>query len=345
LLAATHEISSEEKIMHRFRPHNDVISVKMPSDEKGMVGRNCPRRDCGKYFKLKPGTGLKGDVPCHCPYCGHVGGSDDFWTPEQKKYAKAVAMNYASGEIHRMLKGMEFETKPQGPFGIGISMKVTGGPQRFHYSYREKELETDVVCDRCTLVYAIYGAFAFCPDCGSHNSLTILGKNLEIAEKLLALAGAQPHDIAEHLIGDSLENVVSAFDGFGREICRVASPRATNPADAKDVRFQNLGGARTRVQKLFGFDLMTFVSGQDWEFTCRCFQKRHVLAHKMGVVDDAYLRATNDSTAVVGRKVQIRAEEVKRLVDVVRQLGQKLAAHLLPPPPASTTSGGTSEAK
>jgi len=308
----------------------------MPADEKGMVGRKCPRRDCRKYFKLKPGTGLKGDVPCHCPYCGFVGASDDFWTPEQKKYLKAVAMNYASEQLHRTLKSMEFETKSQGPLGITISMKVTGGPQRFHQPYyREKELETDVVCDHCTLVYAIYGAFAFCPDCGSHNSFTILGKNLEIAEKLLALAGTQQRDVAEHLVGDALENVVSAFDGFGREICRVAAPRATKPADAEDVRFQNLVGARTRVQKLFGFDLITCVSGQDWEFACRCFQKRHVLAHKMGVVDDAYVQATNDSTAIVGRKVQIRAEEVKRLVDVVLQLGGKLMAQLLPP-----TSGG-----
>lgn len=324
--------------MHRFRANNDTISVKMPADEKGLVGRKCPSRDCGKYFKLKPGTGLKGDVPCHCPYCGHIGGSDSFWTPEQRKYAEAVAMNYASEKLHRMLKGMEFQTKPQGALGITIGMKVTGGPQRFHqHYYREKELETDVVCDHCALVYAIYGAFAFCPDCGSHNSPTILGKNLEVAEKLLALAGSQERDVAEHLIGDALENVVSAFDGFGREICRVAAPMATNPADAQGVRFQNLGGARTRVQKLFGFDLITLVPGQDWEFAIRCFQKRHLLAHKMGVIDDAYVQATNDQTAIVGRKVKITPEEVKRLVDVVRQLGGELAAQLVPPPPASTS--------
>ncbi len=329
--------------MHRLRPHGNRISVKMPTDAKGMVGRKCPRRECQKYFKLKPGTGLKGDVPCHCPYCGFVGGSNNFWTPEQKKYAEAVAMNYASEEIHRMLKGMEFDMKPQGPVGISISMKVAGGPERFHYSYREKELETDVVCDHCTLVYAIYGAFAFCPDCGSHNSFIILGKNLEIAEKLLALAGTQERDLAEHLTGDALENVVSAFDGFGREICRVAAPKAANPPDAQDVRFQNLGGARTRVQKLFGFDLMTCVSGQDWEFACRCFQKRHLLAHKMGVIDDDYVRATEDSAAVIGRKIQIRTEEVKRLVDVVRQLGGKLAAQLLPPSSTASTSGGVSK--
>jgi hypothetical protein len=310
----------------------------MPTDERGMVGRKCPSRDCQKYFKLKPGTGLTGNVPCHCPYCGFVGGSNDFWTPEQKKYAEAVAMNYASKEIHRMLKGLEFDMKPQGPFGIGVSMKVTGGPERFHYSYREKELETDVVCDRCTLVYAIYGAFAFCPDCGSHNSFTILCKNLELAEKMLALAGTQERDLAEHLVGDALENVVSALDGFGREICRVAAPKATNPTDAEDVRFQNLIGARARVQKLFGFDLMSLVPAKDWEFACRCFQKRHLLAHKMGVIDDDYVQATKDPAAIVGRKVQIGPEVVKRLIDVVRRLGEKISGQLLPPPTTATPS-------
>lgn len=316
--------------MHR--PRANTISVPVPTDEKGMVGRKCPRRDCGKYFKLKPGTGLKGDVPCHCPYCGHVAGSDAFWTPEQKKYVEAVAMNYASEQVHRMLKSMEFETKPQGPFGISMSMKVTGSPQRFRYSYREKELETQVVCDRCTLVYAIYGAFAWCPDCASHNSLTILNKNLEIAEKLIGLAGTQEREVAEHLVGDALENVVSAFDGFGREVCRVAAPKATAPTDAQDVRFQNLNGARTRVQKLFGIDLMAAVSADDWAFAGRCFQKRHLLAHAMGVIDAAYIRATNDPTAVVGRKVNIGSAEVKRLVGVVQELGRFLAVQLLPPP-------------
>jgi Zn ribbon nucleic-acid-binding protein len=308
----------------------------MPTDAKGLVGRRCPRRECGKYFKLKPGTGLKGDVPCHCPYCGFRGDSDNFWTHDQKEYVKAVAMNHASQELHKMLKRCEFDYKPSGGFGISVSMEVTGSPQRFHHRYRERELETDVVCDRCTLVYAIYGAFAFCPDCALHNSLTILRKNLEIAEKLLSLAATQEREVAEHLVGDALENIVSAFDGFGREICRVAAPRATSPSAAEDVRFQSLVGARRRLLKLFGFDLMLFVSNPDWDFACRCFQKRHLLAHKMGVIDEEYVQATKDPAAVVGRKVQIRPEEAKRLTDVISQLGEKLAAHLIPPPPATS---------
>jgi hypothetical protein len=303
-----------------------------------MTGRECPK--CELTFKIKPGTGLKGEhLPCHCAYCGHVADHDQFWTKEQIEYAKSVAIRQFADRLHDELKTLEFNHPPRGPFGIGISMKLTTQPYPLRY-YHEPKLETDVVCDRCTLVYAIYGAFAFCPDCGSHNSLTILQKNLELAEKMLALASTQERDLSEHLIGDALENVVSALDGFGREICRVAAPKATNPTGAEDVRFQNLTGARARVQKLFGFDLMSFVHTQDWEFACRCFQKRHLLAHKMGVVDDDYVQATKDPAAIVGRKVQIGPEEVKRLIAVVRQLGEKLTGQLLPSLTTATPSTG-----
>ena len=88
--------------------------------------------------------------------------------------------------------------------------------------------------------HAIYGVFGWCPDCGVHNSLQILTKNLELAKKELALAEGADKELGDHLIGDALENVVSAFDGFGREICA--------KKDA-DIDFQNLPSARRRVQE------------------------------------------------------------------------------------------------
>ena len=62
------------------------------------------------------------------------------------------------------LKSLEFEQKPSGPFGIGISMKLEpSAPHPIRY-YREKQLETEVVCNACTLRYVIYGVFGWCPD-------------------------------------------------------------------------------------------------------------------------------------------------------------------------------------
>lgn len=260
-------------------PDRIQLSVGLPRDEKGLTAREC--RQCKKIFKVKPGTGVKKtNMPCHCAYCGHIAGHDDFHTKDQIEYVRSVAKRHIGEMLHHELKKLEFDTGPQGPLGIRITMKLNPhSPQPVRYYY-EKQLETDVVCDRCTLVYAIYGEFAFCPDCGSHNSTTILTKNIEFVDKMLALAKNQERELAERLVGDALENLVSAFDGFGREVCRVAAPNASNPDKACDVRFQNLAGAKTSVQKLFGVDIASLVASDDWTFICKCFQKRHLLAHK-----------------------------------------------------------------
>jgi hypothetical protein len=306
----------------------DQISVPIPPDEDDLTGRECPVRECLGYFKIQFGTGLKGqNLPCHCPYCGHEDSHNKFWTPEQIEYAKSVAINKITGALIKDLKTLEFDHRPRGAFGIGLSMKVTGRPQPIRY-FREKELETEVICSNCTLRYAIYGLFAYCPDCGEHNSLQILHKNLELAEKEIALAATVERNLSEHLIGDALENAVATFDGFGRESCRIRSGSSTNPAKAQNISFQNLANARQKIQDLFGFDITNSLSLDEWSFTSICFQKRHLLAHKMGIVDEAYVRITNDPNAILGRKVSISSAEVASLIQLLKKLGGSFISHL-----------------
>ena len=35
-----------------------TFTIQLPTDGNGLVGRQCTKNDCGKYFKIKPGTGL-----------------------------------------------------------------------------------------------------------------------------------------------------------------------------------------------------------------------------------------------------------------------------------------------
>ena len=301
--------------MSNLRRLGNQISVPISPDEEGYVGRECPVENCLGYFKIMPGTGVKGPAPCHCPYCGHSGPQNTFFTPEQIEYAKSIAIRRVLDAVHQDFKAMEFEHKPRGPFGIGISMKVRAGtPHPIRY-YREKELETKVTCDMCTLKFAIYGVFGWCPDCGAHNSLQILSKNLELARKELALASTVDAELAEHLVGDALENVVSAFDGFGREICAQKSV---------DIRFQNLNGSRRNVQEEFGFDFADILDARAWDDACRVFQKRHLLAHKMGVIDADYVERAKDTSAVVGRRIRVTSEEVTHAITLIEALGRRL---------------------
>jgi hypothetical protein len=282
------------------------------------------------YFKIELGTGLKGDdLPCHCPYCGFIAGQDQFFTQDQIDYATSVAINKVTDAVLKDLRQSlgDLEVKPRGIFGIGLRFTVEGKPQPIKF-YREKQLETEITCEHCTLHYAIYGVFAYCPDCGQHNSFQILGKNLDLCLKEVELAANAAPSLADHLLGDALENAVSAFDGFGREVCRIYSERTSQPGKSKSFSFQNLQNVRDALESSYGFDLSASLPHEDWLFACRCFQKRHLLAHRMGVVDEAYLRNTSDPQAKIGRKISIMRDEVQSLTEFLRKLGSALTENL-----------------
>jgi len=236
------------------------FSISVPVDQDGLTARECPVDSCEGHFKIQLGTGLTGkNLPCYCPYCGHCAPHNQFFTKAQIEYAKSVVLNKVTGAILKDFKELEFEHKPSGGFGIGMSMKVQGRPHPVRY-YREKTLETDVTCEHCTLHYMIYGVFGYCPDCGVHNSLQILLKNLELIEKVLGFAEAQESAVAETLVANALEDCVSSFDGFARETCRVFSHKSSEPTKAASLSFQNFERARERVLTLFNLDLSAALS-------------------------------------------------------------------------------------
>lgn len=316
--------------MNHLRRLGNTFSIPIKSDEDGFTGRECPNASCEGYFKIEFGTGLKGEgLPCHCPYCGHTEGHDHFWTKGQIQYAQSVAMRKITDAFHRDLKTLEFDHKPRGAFGIGISMKVKHGrPTPIHF-YREQKLETEVVCAHCTLRYSIYGIFAFCPDCGQHNSLQILDKNLEVVGKMLDLAKGAGAELADKLIENALEDCVSAFDGFGRELCRLHASRSSNPGRSEKISFQNLEGARANIFNLFGHDLSGQLDPSEWQVANRGFQKRHVVAHKMGVVDQEYIDRVSDPSATVGRMIAITEDDVLFTVAAVRKIARHLSNHII----------------
>lgn len=314
--------------MRYLRNLGNQIKVSLPTDEHGYIGRECPNDACKGYFKIVNGTGLKGITACNCPYCGCLAEQKKFATSEQIEYAKSVAFRQITDAVTKDLKSMEFDVKPKGGFGIGLSVKVKPGRQCPIRWYREKTLETHIECSNCTLKYAVYGIFAFCPDCRQHNSLQILNKNLELAAKMLDMAATSDADIAERLIENALEDCVSAFDGFGREICRVYANKASEPAKAEKISFQNLEGAKQSLIGIFGLDLAAGLSIEEWKVAIRGFQKRHLLSHKMGVVDEEYMRKSGDAQAVVGRKIIVSADEVIELIGVISKLAKSISGSL-----------------
>ena len=318
--------------MNRHLRHLEQgIPVALPTDEEGFTGRQCPNPECQGYFLIKFGTGLPGDdVPCRCPYCGYTADHDEFLTAQQEKHIESIALREIEKALTGVFKdlGCDISRHSKGGF-IQLRLEYKGHPRSVHY-YVEPALETTVVCEQCTLQYKIFGVFAFCPDCGIHNSLQTLKRNLSIVEKMLETAKqSDDKEFADYLIQSALNQSVAAFDGFGRETCRIHAAKATEPAKADNISFQNLSRANDRVYQLFGFQISHHLNADDWVFTIRCFEKRHLLAHKMGVIDQSYIEHTGDLDVILGRKIRCSVDEVERLIQSLAALGNYLVTSLL----------------
>ncbi|MCP9804291.1 hypothetical protein KBY75_12000 [Cyanobium sp. T1G-Tous] len=288
-------------------------SVTIEKDEEGYLGRECP--ECEKYFKIKPGTGVPDFSDCYCPYCRHLGPQDHFWTKQQIEYAQSVAINKVSGDLLDMMKKMEAKPKRNQFISIGISVK--GKPTPIAY-YSELELEEKIECKNCALQYAIYGAFGYCPDCAEHNSQQIVEGNFGLVLKILDLAKSASPEVNSKLIENGLEDCISAFDGFARERCSEEYPK---------LSFQNIVVAKEKLDK-FGIDIVDGLSGSEWDFVVAQFQKRHLLAHKMGVVDEEYIKKTGCHPAQLGKKVLITEVDVMSLISHLKVIVANLSKHI-----------------
>lgn len=305
------------------------FTVPMGNDDEGFFGRECPREECLGYFKIELGTGLKGqNLPCHCPYCGHVGPHDTFWTQDQLQYARTLAIREAQKHIGDLLQRSLPRSRPKPGELISLTFEYKPGRPLPIYRYQEQALETELVCSDCGLHYAVFGVFAYCPDCGSHNSGQILNANLSLAEKQLALASTTDPELASVLVSDALENCVSAFDAFGRELIAANADLAIPPSNPTSITCQNVDRLRTRLLECFRFDLALDMAADDWARLVIAFQKRHLLAHRAGVIDQAYIDATQDDSATVGRKIRVTSAEVTELIPLVGELGMRLNSAL-----------------
>ncbi|MCC7478251.1 hypothetical protein IT575_07300 [bacterium] len=309
------------------------VSVSIPRDESGYLGRECPVEACLGIFKVLPGTGIEGVDLCYCPYCGHSSTNDHFWTPGQLEYAKSVAMRKVRAALDADLGdwARSFGTRSSGGL-IKLSAEYRPGTRPRLRRYAEPELETHVECEFCSLKYAVFGIMAFCPDCGAHNSLQLLNKNYETVEHALRLAETVAEELKVALIVNALEDCVSILDGFGRELTRVHIEKRTGTKCEEGIHFQSLEGASKNLEERLGIDLKAALSPDEWETCRKSMEKRHVFAHRFGVADEAYLRKTGQQSRRGNKKVTVDTEEVRQTLDLLRRIATFLYAEICKAP-------------
>ncbi|MEX0754976.1 MAG: hypothetical protein WD556_07655 [Actinomycetota bacterium] len=304
------------------------IQIGLPTDEKGLTGRQCP--SCQRYFKLKFGTGLPVEIT-HCPYCGREADSSEYLTPEQLEYVRTATIP----EINRSVIGpmmRDFGASLQrsarqasrnSPVGFEIKLDYRENHVPIAH-YRERELETSVTCDNCSLEFAVYGVFASCPDCTEMNATAIFRKSLEAATRRLGVyEDAEDAAAREAVLADAIIDSVGAFDAVGKELRRRYPDIFPNrPANL----FQNLDALEAALVKLDRGTIAEALGDDAFDQLRLVFQVRHLYIHNLGVVDEAAVDRAPALRSFVGRKYPLNREVVAAFLPLLQDSYEAVVA-------------------
>lgn len=166
-----------------------TANITLSPDEDGLLARSCADSACAPgYFKVKTGTGITtGQERAYCPYCAKPAPLNDFATPAQIEYAKALMLEEAKDGVNRLVKdsmGLDANGRRQLSSGF-ISMEMRFEPLRKRHVNRpvEEELRRDLTCPHCGLVHAVFGLAFTCPDAAVTSSSPMCARSCRSLRK------------------------------------------------------------------------------------------------------------------------------------------------------------------
>lgn len=328
-----------ENILRELQRLNGAkVSVPIEADEEGYLDKECPSESCGFIFKVKgeDWKDLFKDEAVYCPLCRHEANADSWWTTEQVEQAKNQAMKVLESRTGKALDtdAREFNGKQPRDSFIKMSMKVSGfKPYPLLLPIPAKELmERKIQCEKCGARYSVIGSAYFCPCCG-HNSVErtfddsvekILSKigNTEIIRKAFAEIGKKDEGemTIRSLIESALSDGVTAFQRLAEEL--YSKMPGTLPAPFNV--FQRIEDGSRLWKEACGKGYEDWLTPAEMNDLNLLFQKRHLLAHKDGIVDEKYLQKTGDSSYKVGQRIVIKDSDVRRLVELIAKLANEI---------------------
>jgi hypothetical protein len=220
------------------------------------------------------------------------------------------ALGLGSGGKKRLVDGL---------ISVDIEIKQSSPPPHVSKPY-EDVLRRDLVCPHCTLDHSIYGFGIWCPDCGRDIFTTHVREEIRVIEAIVGDVERRKKELGPRVAARDLENaledLVSAFEATLKfEIRRYRKTRGDNndriDAAMKKIgsRLQSVPNAATTIPELCDGISLFPANSADVSMLDRVFQKRHPIAHNLGVVDRKYIERVR-SGEVEGTEVRVWKEEI-----------------------------------
>ena len=316
----------------------ESIYLTIKSDEKGYYDRQCPNPECNYRFKvyMQDWKDKFKDEAVYCPLCGHSDTSDHWDTEEQEEAINNIINSYVHSLVDKTI-GKAFRDLARETRNNKF-IKVTYKPERpvtfvNNPIGQSKEWETEMECEKCGAKYSVIGAAYFCPCCGHNsaiksfkNSLTSINKMLDSHLDMSALLKEKfDEDTAVSMMRKMLENslgdIISAFQAFACSKYEELSGKKGRPND-----FQIVDKGSNLFEEVSGKGYKEWLTDNELKLLNILFQKRHLIEHNDGIVDQKYLDNSGDTSYGLGQRIVVKMSEAYELLRLIDKLGEGLLA-------------------
>jgi hypothetical protein len=313
----------------------ESISIPIETDEKGYVDRQCPSEECEFLFKVneEDWRAVFKDEAVWCPLCRHEEPAEEWFSKEQVERAKAEAFEMIEGQFQQDLRtgAQKFNRRQRGSF-IQMSMKVTG-PKKRTYAIpipAAEAMQLEIQCEECQSRFAVIGSAYFCPGCG-HNSVerTFNDSLRKIEAKKTNLnkvreALSDDKDQAELTCRSLLETCISDGVVAFQKLCDERYKSFEDISSYSFNVFQRLKNGSELWKTVISEGYEDWLTVPELNQLNILYQRRHLLAHNEGIVDERYLTKSNDSTYKEGQRIVVSEKDVEFLLHCLTRLSEGL---------------------
>jgi len=307
------------------------VSIPIEADEKGYIDKQCPSEECSFIFKVHQDdwSNICKDEAIWCPFCRHQAPAEHWYTTEQVEQGKLEALSMLQDKIHNSIlsDANKFNRRQSKNGFISMSMKVNGGKRRTQPIpiKAAEQMQLEITCEECDTRFAVIGSAYFCPACGHNSVLRTFSDSLRkikvkinsndvVKKSLLESVGKDEAEIVSRsLIESCLIDGVVAFQKY----CEGKYEKYKKvPFNA----FQRLEQGSNLWKELIGCGYSDWLNEIELNNLNILFQKRHILSHNEGIVDDKYLKNSNDATYVIGQRIVISKNDILSLIEYLEKL-------------------------
>lgn len=144
--------------------HTKRMTIELPSDENGMLGRECPRCQ-GRFTVHGELFEKRGFLNLRCPYCEFIAEADQFLTGEQRAHVYSLQRDELLGLAENVMSEIVENAFSQSGFDLNLNNDLDLG--NVHIESPHFTTETDSMrCDDCGFQYGVkVDKDSVCPVC------------------------------------------------------------------------------------------------------------------------------------------------------------------------------------